>query len=148
LIVGKRRKARELAIQSLYELEAPGKDPAEVLRDQSDRRGGHSDTLDYAGRIVTWTRDDEKELDAAITLRLRNWKMERLSLLTRIILRAILAEARRAPEVPARVLLDEAVELARKFDSEEAGGFVNGILEGLLKEERPEEFATGEGGGA
>ncbi len=143
--MGKRRKARELAIQSLYELEAPGKDAGEVLRDQSDRRGGHADTREYAGRIIAWTRDDEKELDAAIAPRLRNWKMDRLSLLMRIILRAILAEARRAPEVPARVLMDEAVELARKFDGEEAGGFVNGVLEGLLKEERPEEFAAGGG---
>ncbi len=146
--MGKRHKARELAIQSLYELEAPGKDAGEVLRDQSERRGGHPDTQEYAGRIIAWTRDDEKELDAAIAPRLRNWEMDRLSLVMRIILRAILAEARRAPDVPGRVLLDEAVELARKFDSEEAGSFVNGVLEGLLKEERPEEFASGEGGPA
>jgi len=140
LIVGKRRKARELAIQSLYELEAPEKEIGGVLRDQADRRGSAGETRDYAGRIVTWARDEETELDEAIAARLQNWDLERVSLLLRIILRAILAEARHAPEVPARVLLDEAVELARKYDSEQAGGFANGILEGLLKAERPEEF--------
>ena len=57
--MGRRRKARELALQSLYELEAPGKDPGAVLRDQADRRGSADETRDYAGRLVTWVRADD-----------------------------------------------------------------------------------------
>lgn len=143
--MGKRRKARELAIQSLYELEAPGKTAEAVLRDQADRRGSAVETRDYAARLIAWTRDGERELDAAIIKHLRNWDLDRISLLLRIILRATLAEARWAPEVPARVLLNEAIELARKYDSDEAAGFVNGLLEPLLKAERPAEFAAPDG---
>ncbi|MCB9514860.1 MAG: transcription antitermination factor NusB [Candidatus Krumholzibacteriia bacterium] len=141
--MGRRRKARELALQSLYELEAPGKDPGAVLRDQADRRGSADETRDYAGRLVTWVRADERALDAALSERLRNWDLDRVSLLLRLILRQSLAESRHAPEVPARVILDEAVELARKYDSEEGASFANGLLAALLSDERPGELAEG-----
>jgi transcription antitermination protein NusB len=141
--MGKRRKARELALQSLYELEAPGKDPAAVLRDQANRRGSAGDTLAYAQELVAWVRADAPQLDRDIAARLRNWDLGRLSLLLRLILRLALAESRRAPAVPARVILDEAVELALKFDSEEAAGFANGLLAALLAVERPGEQVEG-----
>jgi len=141
--MGKRRKARELALQSLYELEAPGKDPAAVLRDQADRRGSAGDTLGYAQELVAWVRADAARLDADIGARLQHWDLGRLSLLLRLVLRLALAESRRAPEVPARVILDEAVELARKYDSEEAAGFANGLLATLLAAERPGEQVEG-----
>lgn len=143
--MGKRRKARELAIQCLYELEAPGKDAGLVLREQGDRRGSARETREYAGRLLAWARDGQGELDAALVAKLKNWDIERVSLVTRIIMRMTLAEARRAFDVPVGVLLDEAVELARKYDSDKAAGFVNGVLEALLREERPEEFSGGEG---
>jgi transcription antitermination protein NusB len=141
--MGKRRKARELALQSLYELEAPGKDPAVVLRDQALRRGSAADTLGYAQELVGWVRADSARLDADIAARLQHWDLGRLSLLLRLVLRLALAESRRAPAVPARVILDEAVELARKFDSEEAAGFANGLLAALLATERPGEQVEG-----
>jgi N utilization substance protein B len=141
--VGRRRKARELAVQSLYELEAPGKDPGAVLRDQADRRGSAAETRDYAGRLVAWVRADERALDAALAGRLQHWDLERVSLVLRLILRLAVAESRHAPEVPARVILDEAIELARKYDSEQGASFANGLLAALLGAERPGELAEG-----
>lgn len=141
--MGRRHKARELALQSLYELEAPGKDASAVLRDQAGRRGSAGETREYAAELIAWVRADAPRLDADISARLQNWDLARLSLILRLVLRLALAESRRAPEVPARVILDEAVELARKFDSEEAASFANGLLAALLAGERPDEQVTG-----
>jgi N utilization substance protein B len=134
--MGRRRKARELALQSLYELELPDKEPGHVLRDQADRRGSSAESLDYAGRLVAWVRAEGEGLDAAIAPRLAHWDLDRLSLMVRLILRLGLSEARHAPEVPSRVILDEAVELARKYDGDEGAAFVNGVLDGLVRDAR------------
>jgi len=130
--MGKRRKARELALQSLYELESPEKEPESVLSGQALRRKSSDESVEYARRLIGWTRTSSASLDGAIAARLEHWDIERLSLICRLILRMGLAEGIHAPEVPVKVILDEAIELARKFDSEEGAGFVNGILEGLL----------------
>ena len=137
--MGKRRKARELALQSLYELESEGKEAGAVLIAHSERRGSSSDTFEYATHLVAWVREEREILDGLISARLQNWDLERLSLLMRICLRLGLAESRRAPEVPSRVILDEAVELARKYDSDEAAAFINGLLEPLVFAERGEQ---------
>ena len=135
--MGKRRKARELALQSLYELEFPGKDGGEVLRSQADRRGSSSESEDYAARLIAWVTADREALDTAIDAHLENWDPKRVSLILRNLLRIGLAEGRQAPEVPTAVILDESLELARKFDTEDGVRFVNGILEKLLTLERP-----------
>ncbi len=136
--MGKRRKARELALQTLYELEAEGKNAQVVLREHAARRGNSGETFEYANRLVEWTQADRDGLDKAIGKRLKNWDLSRLSLLMRISLRLGLAESRNAPDVPTRVIIDEAIEMARKFDSDEAASFVNGLLDALILGERGE----------
>jgi N utilization substance protein B len=136
--MGKRRKARELALQSLYALEDPDQAPDRVLDEQALRRGSSSESRDYAAKLVAWARADHESLDASIAAHLEHWDLNRLSLVLRLILRLCLAEGRRAPEVPSRVLFDEAVELARKYDGDEGAAFVNGVLDPLLRAERGE----------
>lgn len=137
--MGRRRKARELALQCLYELESPGKEPDRVLDDQAARRRSAPASEEYARRLVAWTREETAAIDAAVAERVEHWEPERLSLIVRLVLRLCLAEGRRAPEVPTRVILDEAVELARKYDGDGAARFVNGVLEPLLLAARAEE---------
>ena len=137
--MGRRRKARELALQCLYELESPGKEPDRVLDDQAARRRSAPASEEYARRLVAWTREEAAATDAAVAERVEHWEPERLSLIVRLVLRLCLAEGRHAPEVPTRVILDEAVELARKYDGDEAARFVNGVLEPLLLAARAEE---------
>ena len=134
--MGRRRKARELALQSLYELELPDKDPAAVIAGQAHRRGSSADSQAYARCLVDWVRQEQAVLDQSIAARLEHWDLSRVSLVCRIILRLAVAEGRRERDLPVSVILDEAVELARKYDSEEAASFVNGVLEGLLLAER------------
>jgi N utilization substance protein B len=136
--MGKRRKAREIALQTLYELEAEGKEVGAVLEAHADRRGSSSESREYADSLVRWVRAETEILDSLIAAKLENWDLERLSLLMRLCLRLGLAESRNAPEVPSRVIIDEAIELARKYDSEEGAAFVNGLLEPLIFADRGE----------
>jgi transcription antitermination protein NusB len=136
--MGQRRKSRELALQCLYEMEEPGKDPDTVLQTTADRRGSSPDSLRYAWQLMTWVADDCASLDKEINGNLKNWKPERVSLVLRQVMRMALAEGRHAQEVPVKVIINEAVDLAKKYDSEEGGAFVNGVLERLLFRERGE----------
>jgi N utilization substance protein B len=134
--MGRRRKARELALQSLYELECPDKESEVVLRQRAAERGSSDESLAYARLLLQWVRDEQVELDDLIAGGLEHWDLERVSLICRLVLRLAMAEGRRAPDVPARVILDEAIELARKYDSDEGARFINGVLEPLLFDER------------
>ncbi len=133
--MGRRTKARELALQSLYELEFPEKELAEVLRQQADRRGSHAESEDFAARLLERVYAERASLDASIDAQLENWDPRRVSMVLRNILRLALAEGRYFPEQPRSVILDEAVTLARKFDSEDGSRFVNGVLDKLLSDE-------------
>ena len=137
--MGQRRKSRELALQCLYEMEEPGKDPDSVLQATADRRNSSPDSLRYAWQLMTWVGDECAALDKEINGNLKNWEPDRISLVIRQILRMAVAEGRHAPEVPAKVIINEAVDLAKKYDSEEGGAFVNGVLEKLIFRERGEE---------
>ncbi len=133
--MGRRTKARELALQSLYELEFPEKDLTEVLRSQSDRRGSHKESEEFAARLLERVVAERASLDASIDAQLENWDPQRVNIVLRSILRLALAEGRYFPEQPRSVILDEAVQLARKFDSEDGSRFVNGVLDKLLADE-------------
>jgi len=115
-------------------MEFPGKDPGEVLRAQSDRRGSHPESEEFAGRLLAQVIAERASLDASIDAQLENWNPERVNLVLRSILRLALAEGLYFPEQPRSVVIDEAVMLARKYDSEDGSRFVNGLLDKLLPE--------------
>jgi len=130
--LGRRTKARELALQCLYELEFPGKDIAEVLGRQAVRRGSHAESESFAGLLLERVLAERVALDARIDAHLEHWNPDRVHMVLRNILRLALAEGLYFPEQPRAVILDEAVELARKFDSEDGSRFINGMLDKLL----------------
>ena len=113
-------------------MEFPDKDLGEVLRQQLDRRGSHKESEEFASRLLARVMSEREELDASINGQLENWDPKRVSIVLRNILRLALAEGRYFPGQPRTVILDEAVELAKKFDSEDGSRFVNGILDKLL----------------
>lgn len=134
--MGKRRKARELALQVLFELEFSGKEAKLALLEQAARRDSHKESEDYAFFLLEKVRGESESLDEKINARLETRKPERVSIVLRSILRMALSEGIHCPEVASEVILNEAIELARCFESEESTAFVNGILEKLLEEER------------
>lgn len=97
---------------------------------------------DHALRLVRSAVSTSAEADAAIRRALRDWELERLGCLERALLRLAYAELRHHSDVAARVILDEAVRLARRYGTDETGAFVNGVLDPIARELRPSELET------
>jgi N utilization substance protein B len=134
--MSRRRKAREIALQTLYAQEVSGADWKTAFDDNVERRKPSEEVVEYAERLVTNVMEEKANLDSLIRDRLENWALERVSIIDRTILRIALSELLHCPEVPANVIMDEAIEIARKFSSADAGRFVNGVLDRLAREVR------------
>jgi N utilization substance protein B len=134
--VGRRRKARELLVQSLYAATVGRQDLADATADQVERRQPSPESLDYVRQLGAILAEQAGELDRRIDAVLVHWRPERVGIVERCILRLALAELLFVPEIPPSAVIHEAVDLARTFSTEDAGRFVNGILDRLLEEER------------
>lgn len=134
--MGKRRKAREIVLQVLYEAEFSDLSWEEILTEQTGRRSSSEETVTYARSLLEKAYDDIAGLDSKIRQALENWDFERVSLIDRNILRFALAEILFFPHVPSRVIINEAIEIADKYSSDAAGKFVNGILDRFAREYR------------
>lgn len=134
--MGKRRRAREIVLQALYEAEFSERSTHDIIEEQIGRRTPSDETAEYARTLFLKTMEKKADLDQVIQSLLENWDPQRVSLVDRNILRFALAEVLYFPDVPARVIIDEAIEVAHRFSSEEAGRFVNGLVDRFVKEFR------------
>lgn len=134
--MGKRRKARELVLQALYEAEFSDKSWEEILLNQIDRRGSIGDTTEHARRLFFTTMEHLTQLDEHIKSSLENWDLQRVSLVDKNILRFALAEILYFDEIPSKVIINEAIEIAHRFSSRDAGRFINGLLDRFVREFR------------
>lgn len=134
--MSKRRKAREIALQTLYARDISKADWEEVFSGVVERRKSSNEAVEYARRLVRNVVEREGELDRRISEHLENWKLERVSVIDRNILRIALAELFYCSETPTKVIINEAIEIAHRFSSSEAGRFVNGLLDRLAREVR------------
>jgi N utilization substance protein B len=145
--VPSRRKTREFVLQVLFAADAQEKDPLQVLdilaghfnddRDEVLRMGRV--TKDFAADLIAAVSRDRKAIDDLIGRISHRWKLGRMSRVDRCVLRMAIAEMTGFSEIPERVTLNEAVDLAKKYGTENSGAFVNGILDGIreLKETDP-----------
>jgi len=127
-----RRKARELALQLLYQWELRGGPPEKVEEVFWHEAKAAQRTREFAHRLFSGAVGVKEELDALIELHATNWRLDRMSAIDRNILRLAAFELQYAT-APPRVVLDEAVELAKKFSDDAAPGFVNGVLDAISK---------------
>lgn len=134
--MGKRRKARELVLQALYEAEFSDKTREEIFSDQVDRRAPGDETADHARRLFFAVMDNLAELDARIEAALENWDIKRIALVDKNILRFALTEILYFDDVPSRVIINEAIEIAHRYSSSDAGRFINGLLDRFVKDYR------------
>jgi transcription antitermination protein NusB len=134
--MGKRRRARELVLQALYEAEFSDQPAVEIVAAQIGRRAPSPEGADRARDLFMKTMERRDEIDGLLRSSLENWELERVSLVDRNILRFALAEVLYFPDVPSSVIIDEAIEIANRYSSEDAGRFVNGVLDRLVKKYR------------
>lgn len=139
-----RSLARQRALQFLYALEFSRQSfeetEASFIKTSGARwRKGWDE---FTRNLAKTTYEKRKELDADISKTLKNWKIERLPITDRICLRMALCEFREFPDIPLRVTMDEYIDLARLFGTDESPQFVNGVLETLSKEFRHKDFTV------
>jgi N utilization substance protein B len=119
----------------LFALEASGMPPVERVVTQYWRQTpGDPEGRDYADRIVRGVASELEAVDDVIRKASTNWRLERMARVDRNVLRLGAWELLRSREVPRAVILDEAVELAKRFGSDESGAFVNGVLDRVAEE--------------
>jgi transcription antitermination protein NusB len=128
----RRSDARERALYLLYEAEVKGVPPADVVAAQVVA----PDELTVL--LVEGVAAHRERLDAAIAARAEGWALERMPALDRNVLRLAAFELAERPDVPVAVVIDEAVELAKRFSTDNSGRFVNGVLSALATELRHE----------
>ena len=133
--MSQRQKSREYALQMLFQWEMGKQEPSRIEEGFWKIASAQKSTRDFANQLFESAAARAGELDPIISTHAQNWRLERISAIDRTILRLALAEIRTS-STPAKVVIDEAVELAKKFSSEEASGFVNGILDAAVKAEK------------
>jgi transcription antitermination factor NusB len=124
-----RRKARELALQALYSVEVAGETCEKVLSDIKAEAAPADEVWEYTSRLARAACDKRAELDGLIRQQCDNWDLARVALLDKNILRMAITEILFFDDIPPKVSIDEAIELAKKFSTEKSGIFINGILD-------------------
>ena len=132
-----------MAVQMLFQSDLGGSPLPQILSsfdpasraDQSRQRGAgrSAAAYEYGRSLVTGTLQHREEIDRLIRQQTEHWRLERMPVVDRNILRLAIYEFLYETDVPKLVVLDEAIELAKRFGSEQSGRFVNGLLDGLLK---------------
>ena len=145
-----RRRAREAALQMLYQWEVGRVSPHEAVRTYWPGRDAppspddeHADSVPdaavdesnrvWANALVSGTIGRVKETDELIAAHTRNWRVERLAVIDRLVMRMAIAELLLEPATPAKVVINEALELARTFSGEDPIPLINGVLDAVRK---------------
>lgn len=128
-----RTDAREQAVMLLYESEQRAVSPLDLLGE----RGIASEAL--ARTLLLGVEASREQIDAEIVTHAKGWALDRMPALDRAILRLAIHELVDRPDVPIAVVIDEAVELAKRFSTDDSGRFVNGVLAAVAKTARPSE---------
>jgi transcription antitermination protein NusB len=123
-----RRKVRETVLQALYAFELSG-DTRDVPLKMILAPQVEAEDKIFAEKLYLRTIEKHEELDAEITKRLANWDLTRLALIDKIVIRMALTELMEFPDIPTKVTINEAIEIAKKFSTGKSGMFVNGILD-------------------
>ncbi len=136
----KRRRSREYALQILFQLDMTGKAfTPEVWNEFWEGNAEESDVKDFTRDIVANTLNNIKEIDEIIKKAAENWSIERMAMIDRNILRAAIYELSFRTDIPSSVAINEALEIAKKYSTEESAPFINGILDKIA---HPEHMKT------
>jgi N utilization substance protein B len=138
--MGARRRAREVLFRLLYQAELTRDSIAEAWKAARDGERLPDEALAYADDLVRVLEESLHEIDARIEQAAEHWKLERIATTDKSVLRLGAAELLFMAGTPARVVIDESVDIARKYGREESGRFVNGVLDRVARDARPGEL--------
>ena len=129
-----KRKGREFAMQLLYSIEV-GKEPfAQALAGLSEDPAITEDAKEYGTKLSRKVLENMEAIDARITSASSNWDLERIAIVDRLIIQCAVAELMFFSDIPLRVAINEAVDIAKKFSTGESSRFVNGVLDAIAKQ--------------
>lgn len=132
--MGTRRKARELALQMLFQADMGKQQREQVERTfWAERRELEDDVRDFAADLFRLATERREEIDGIIEQHADNWRVDRMAAVDRNILRSGVAEFLGYPATPRPVIINEALEIARRYSSPESVQFINGVLDGVAR---------------
>jgi len=141
--MGKRRLAREYALQTLYFADSGGAADVENYKKEFEP-ALDAESFSFCSALISGAIENKKTLDEIIAKHAKNWSVTRMSAVDRAILRMAAYEMLLSPEnTPAPAVIDEAIELAKKFSTENSGRFINGLLDQIKKERDDGQNKTG-----
>ena len=125
----KRTRARELALQALYQLDIQGDEFAKDIGEFLNSEEADAETVDFALGLVRGVTAERDEIDAKISSVAQNWDITRMAVIDRNVLRMASYELLYRDEIPPNVSINEAIELGKRFSTKNSGAFINGILD-------------------
>ncbi len=130
----RRSKSRECALQVLFQLNITKQEPATALSQFQEHFSPGGEADDFTRRLVLGVLEHRRELDRLIERYSENWRLDRINIIERNILRMALFELLHCEEIPPKVTMNEAIDLAKRYGSEDSGSFINGILDRIQNE--------------
>jgi N utilization substance protein B len=131
--VGTRRRSRELALQLLYQNELTDASPESMQEGFDEWQSAAEGVREFADRLLRGTLARLAEIDAELGRQTTHWRLERLAAVDRNILRLAMYELMFEEGTPHAVVIDEAIEIAKKYGAKDSGRFVNGVLDGFVR---------------
>ena len=134
LLMRKRTRARRLAMLALYQADVLGVEFAGDVRQWMSSRARDGELRAFASKLLEKTLLHLPDIDALITSAAQNWQLKRMAAVDRAILRMAVCELLYDPDTPPKVVINEAVEMAKRYGAASSGAFVNGILDKIHKD--------------
>lgn len=130
--MAQRREARKAVLQALYANEVGKGQWTQIIRSTIKPKLNDTDTFKFAEKLFLKVVNNQETIDEVIRTHIKNWRIERLNIIDRLILRLAIAEFLFFEQIPTKVSINEAIEIAKKFSTKKSGDFVNGILDSAL----------------
>jgi len=137
--MGKRRKARESTLQILFQLEFDNSEPEKTIEQYWQQREATEEIKEYSRWLVKGIISHQRDIDRIIQSVSEHWRLSRMALVDRNILRMAVFELLFEKNIAPAIVINEAIEIAKKYSNEEAAMFVNGVLDAVRKKLESEE---------
>ncbi len=131
----RRTRAREIAVQFLYQLDLRGDEALEFLHEYVEGETTDKEMRDFTIRLIQGSRRHQEETDSRLCQVTRNWDLSRMATLDRNVLRMAVFELLHCPDIPPKVTINEAIEIGKKYSTANSGAFINGILDRVRLDE-------------